>query len=347
MSKNGAAAFSTTALTLPDDLVPTSICEFGNFLAIGLAAANGVGNSRIFLWDRNEATTTLAETIDAGSGSLIIMEQVDGELIWISQKGGVQASFSGIPNLETPHTDKVYFRRLSGNVGVKFFELHSDRAGGVNTTEIPLHKQKIDNRLFFQMAIVFSGSLRHGVWSIGRSSPQSPFVLVQEQKTNNNTTLLGGDTLDGFIKVGDFLLQGYTTSGTYAVSKTVLLTNNDFSENSIYESKPFDGRIHGFDNTFYKDLTEVAVTTEPMLTAGQIVLAYQTDEDIGTSTWTTIFTNTTNNSISHVANNIESSGAALPKMYKEISFRILSTGRAEVTGLRFKEDVTGQRFVTD
>lgn len=347
--KNNNGSWSNTALALPDHLIPTSISEYGNFLAIGCAPASGIGNSRIFLWDRNETVTTLSESIDAGSGSLIILEEIDGELVWISQKGGVVTSFSTLPNTTTSHRDRVYFRRLIGNVGVKFFELHSDRAGGINSTSIPAYKQKIDNRLFFQMIIQYNGSVRDGVWSIGRSSPSAPFVLVNEQKTNNNTALATGDTLNGFIKVGDFLLQSYTSGGTYGLTKTVISSDNNYSENSIYESKTFDGSQagQGTDATHYKDLIEVAVTTESMVTNGQIVLAYQVDENIGTSTWTTIFTNTTNDSISHVANNVESLGAALPKSYKQIAFRILSTGGAEVTGLAFKEDVIGRKYIAD
>ena len=68
-----------------------------------------------------------------------------------------------------------------------------------------------------------------------------------------------------------------------------------------------------------------------------MVLQYATDEDITTGSFTTIFTNTTDNSISQ--SNVDS----LPKEYKEIQFRIESTGNAEITGLTFKEEVTGKR----
>lgn len=345
--KNNNGSWTNAALVLPDHLIPTSVCEYGNYLAIGCAPASGIGNSRIFLWDRNESATTLAESIDAGSGSLMVLEEVDGELIWISQVGGYATSFSTLPNTTTSHRDRVYFRKLVGNVGVKFYELHSDRTGGINTTSLPAYKQKFDNRLYFQMIIQYNGSVREGTWSIGRPSLSEPFVLVNEVRANNNTALATGDTLNGFIKIGDFVLQSYTSSSTYTLSKTVTTANTSFSANSIYESKTFSGKIHGFDETYYKDLSEVSVMTEAMVTAGQIVLAYQTDANVNTSTWTTIFTNTTDNSISHVANNIESSGAALAKNYKQIAFRILATGGAEITGLIFREEVVGRKYLTD
>ena len=146
--------------------------------------------------------------------------------------------------------------------------------------------------------------------------------------------------------VGDYLFQSYAASGTHATTKTDD-SATAFSHNSVYETKTFNGEKHGFDATFYKDLHEVSVMTEYMPTAGQITLAYQINQNIGTSTWTTIFTNSTDNSISHTANNVESGGTALPKDYKEIAFRILATGGAEVTGLRFVEDVKEKRYVAD
>ena len=74
--------------------------------------------------------------------------------------------------------------------------------------------------------------------------------------------------------------------------------------------------------------------TEPLPTAGQVVIKYRKDEDLNDdTTWTTIFTNTTDNSISHDAVNI--SGEVLTQ-YKEIQFRIESTGGAVITGLKYK-----------
>ena len=347
IASNSAGTWTNAALTLPDHLIPTSIAPYGNFLAIGCAAANGIENSVVYLWDRNSSLTLLSESIDWGTGSLMILEEIDGELIGISQKGGTITSFGGLPNSISSHKDRVYFRRLVGNKAKKFFQLDSDRAGGVNTTSLPLYKQKVDNRLYFQMIIQFNGSARDGVWSIGRSSSEEQFALVHERTSNNNTALATGDTLVGFIFIGDFLFQAYTSSGTYSVNKTIETADTNFSANSIYESKPFDGSIHGFDNTYYKDLMEAAVMTEPIVSLGQVVLDYQVDENIGTSTWTRIFINSTNDSISHVANNVESSGAQLAKNYKEIAFRILSTGRAEITGLIFREKVTGRKYITD
>ena len=348
IARNNTDTWNNTALSLPTHYMPVCICEYGNYLAIGCAHRDGLSNSRVFLWDRNSSLSTIHESIDWGTGSLVILEEIDGELIGISLKGGSAAAgwFTGIPNGTAPHNDRVLFRKLVGNKAFKFFELAANHASTRNTTQIPSYRQKVDNRLYFQMLIELNGSVRDGVWSIGRSSPDAPLALIHERTSNNNTALLTSDSVRGFFMVGDYLFQSYTTAGTHATTKTDDSTTG-FSHNSVYETKTFNGTQYGYDATYYKDLVEVSVMTEYMPAAGQITLAYQTNQNIGTSTWTTIFTNSTNNSISHTANNVESGGTALPKDYKEIAFRILATGGAEVTGLSFKEEVKEKRYVAD
>lgn len=336
-SKAGGAAWNNTALTLPDHLIPTSISEYGNYLAIACTPASGIGNSRVFLWDRDSTLTTLSETIDWGPGSLAILEEIDGALIGISQRGGTGGSFTNNPAGTISHRDRIIFRILIGNQAIKFLELQANHAGSANTTLLPLYKQKVDNRLYFQMLIELNGAVRDGVWSIGRSAFGSPFALIHERTSNNNTALTTSDGLRGFFMVGDFLFQSYISTD-HSTTKTD--DGSTYSHNSVYESKTFNGG----DPSFYKDLMEVTVTTEYMPTAGQITLAYRVDEN---TAWTTIFTNSTDNSISHTAVNIESSGASLPKAYREIQFRILSTGNAEVTGLSFKEQLVGRKYIAD
>ena len=108
---------------------------------------------------------------------------------------------------------------------------------------------------------------------------------------------------------------------------------SSFTETSVFASQIFGTQSP----SLKKDLLGITVTTAPLPTAGQIVLKYAVDENIATDTFTTIFTETTNDSISFSAIN------SLPKEYKEIQFRIESTGGAVITGLTFKEEVTGKR----
>ena len=356
--KNNNGTWTATALTLPTHFRIASICEYGDYIAILAVNRNGVGNSRVFIWDRNETTLTLSESFDVGTGAGLVIEVVDGELIVIAQKGGedqafaTRTSFLVIPHPTVTGRDKVIFRQLIGNRFVKIFELRSDRTGGAGTTSVYRRKQLIDSRLFFQMIIRYNGSVRDGLWSFGRSNSGEPFTLVREQPSNNNTALTTGDIMRGFLVVGDFIFQSFGSGGsgaTYNTRKTVGVSNTSFSANTIIETIIYDGGRHGYNESFYKDLVECSVMTDAMVSAGQVQVDYaiNTDVDTGVGTWTTIFTNDTDSSLSHTAVNIESTGASLPKQYKNIAFRLIATGGAIITGFEFKEQVLGKKLIDD
>ena len=367
IASNNNTNWTVAALTLPSNYKITSIYEDGNYLAIVCAPIKpGVENSKLFLWDRDSTVTTLADSIDLGAEDATIGEKVDGVSFIISKSGGDSTRFK----------DRIVFRYISGNVAVKFLELQ-----GTTSSLLPAYKQRINSRLFFQMSISLAGTVREGVWSIGRSSISSPFSLVHERTPNNNTALSSG-TLTGFFYVGDYLFQSYTSSSAFALSKT-----NDsasYTATSIYESKIFDNG----DNSITKKILGTTVTTEPLPSGGQVVLKYKKDNE---SSFTTIFTNATVTAgsfipgteytiisvgttdftligasastvgvtfvatgagsgtgvacqiISHSAINIESDGITLPE-YKEIQFRIESTGGAEITGFSFKSESVNRRI---
>jgi len=318
IAKNDNGSWTDAALTLPSHLFVTSLAEYGNYLAIAMAPLDGVGNSRVFIWDRDSSLTTLADTIDWGTEKLQVIETIDGVLVGVALSGGNSTRFG----------DRIVFRYLSGSNAIKFQEFI---AGNTSTT-LPIAKQKINNRLYFMMTVSINGATREGVWSVGRNTPSSPFSIVHERTQNNNTALVSG-LLNNFFLLGDFMFISYQSDGAFALSKT-----NDTATHTataIYESKIFsDG-----DNSLIKKLVGVTVMTEYLPTAGQVVLKYKLDQE---TTYTTIFTNTTDNSISHSAVNIESTGITLPE-YKEISFRIESTGNAVVTGFSFKSEIIGKR----
>lgn len=314
--------FSVAALELPRKYLITAMCEYDGFLAIACAPANGVENSRIYLWDRDSSLTTISESIDAGEGIIKILEEVDGQLVSISLSGANGGTSA------TRFNDRVSFRRLVGQEMVKIKELQT----GGTTAILRNRKQKIDNRLWFMMSISLNGATREGCWSVGRSNTSGQFTVVHEATPNNDTALSSG-ALNGFIKVGDYLFQSYTSGGTYGLSKTDDSAN--YTATAIYETTI---RNDG-DSSLTKKLLGVTVHTESMPAAGQIVLKYRVNR---ATNWTTIFTNTTDSDISHDAVNIESSGANLGE-YKEIEFRIESTGGAVVTGLSYKGELVDRK----
>lgn len=324
--------WNNTALTLPDHLMPFSISEYGNFIAIGCTPASGIGNSIVYLWDRDATLTTLSESVDWGDGRLRVLQEVDGELIGISLTSAV--GLNPVPDIN--FQDRVIFRRLVGNRAVKFKELLANHSGAANTSRIELAKQRVDNRLYFMMLIELNGSVRSGIWSVGRSSPSEPFTLIHERTSNNDTALATADIPHNFFAAGNYLFNVYETSGgTWNLRKT-----NDastFAHYSVYESK----RFATGDASLTKDLIGITVMHEYLPASASVEVAYRIDEQ---TAWTLILTSDTDDDIFRSAINIESSGAALPKDYNEIEFRVRTTGgNAEVTALSFMEEITGKR----
>ena len=226
---------------------------------------------------------------------------------------------------------KVIFRFLSGTRAIKFDELVDESTG-----QLAIAKQKIDSRLYFMLGITIDGVIRKGVWSVGRSLRESGFTISHERLPDNNTAISTSTiALKNFFLVSDFCFQSFLDS------------SEDFDMTKTAETVAFGSKISSYEKFFAtngssipKKLVGVTVETEALPSNGNILLSYKKDEE---NSFTTIFSDGTDNSISHSAVNIESSGAKLPE-YKEITLRIESTGGAEITGLNFQEELINKKL---
>ncbi|MEK6860717.1 MAG: hypothetical protein AABY07_01985 [Nanoarchaeota archaeon] len=321
--KDGASAWAAISTTFPKNFRPTVIREYGNYIAIGgeiySPTAVGFNGSIVYIWDRDSTLETLSESIYWGDDRLMVMDEINGTLIGISFTTGT-ARFK----------PRITFRYYSVGEAIEFFTLTPTKATG--TPDMTFRSQKINNKLCFLLEAQIDGEGRDGIWSV--SGRPGDFKIVHERTPNNDTAITNStSSLVGFYFVGDYCFISRNDNGTYAMTKT-----NDaetYVASSIHEKLFRSGG-----SSLKKDLIGATVETEPMSANGQIILKYKIDHN---TSWTTIFTDTTDNSLSHSAINIESSGAALPKDYKEISFRIESTGGAVITGFNFMEEITGKR----
>ena len=93
IAKNDNGSWTAVALTLPSHLKITSIAEYGNYLAIACAPLSGVGESIVYLWNRDETTTVLSQSIPWGEGNLTILEEIEGYLIGVSYVGTSSLNF--------------------------------------------------------------------------------------------------------------------------------------------------------------------------------------------------------------------------------------------------------------
>lgn len=312
IAKNNNGTWTDVALTLPDDCYITSICEWGDFLAIAAAPLNPAGSSRVYIWDMDSTLTAMPQTVDWGTGVLKVLDNVSGVLVGVTLDTGSQ-------KLE----DKVVFRYLSGSQANIFRKLSAT----ANTCTLPISKQVVNGRLYFLLSGTFNGTARSGLWSIGKTDVGN-YAISQERTVDNSGTTTN-IVLFGFHIVGDYTFISYTDNSTYKLNKT-----NDqasYTSTALYESIKLDMG----DPDATKKLLGVTVMTEPLPAAGSYTLKYRKDEE---TSWTTIFTHDTNDSISHDAVNIESTGVTLPE-FKEIQFRIESTGGAAIIGLKGKVEV--------
>jgi len=295
----------TALIAFPDNSYISCGCEYGDFLAV---ACNNINAKRstIYFWDRDSSLTTVNRRFD-----------FDGRYIYhIATLGG---------RLYAIMSDNV---RISIKVfnGAEFEEvtylLATRSSAGEPTNGIEKYNFNYDNKLYFPMDFEAPGESndyneRLGIWSLNDIGRLSLEYIVG-----------GATSYKGMaVHKNDFYVA-YNNSdvakGGIAYSTTTP---------SIYESL----FIRGGGEEMYKTkkLLSVGVQTEALPASGQVVLKYRTSEN---SAWTTIFTNTTDDSEYHDAVNIESTGATLPE-FREIQFRLESTGGAITTAINIKYEV--------
>jgi hypothetical protein len=311
--KDGAAAFAT-ALTIPTTTHKiVSLCEYGNYLAIGFAPLSIDGNSFVILWDRDSTVNDVSETIDLGNRSLCAIENIDGYLIAVSLSG----------NTNMVLRPKMVFQKYAGGGFQVFREI--PLASGVN---VITGKQKVNNRMYFGLTATSQGYTDLydyvGIWSVGRNGETEPFSVNFIQLANNN---LLPQAIKGFIIVNDYFYISYLDGlGNYGMSKT-----NDqasYTATSVYRTVINPNMPEG-DKVKKKKLQSVALTYEKLPANGQIVLKYRVDG----GSWVTVFTETTDN---RVITEMPSANGTSFTDGRDYEFEIQSTGGAEITGLFYK-----------
>lgn len=313
---NNNGSWNTTALTLPNKYVVTSLSEYGNYLAIACRnAINPYGNSVVYLWDRDTTLNTVSEVLDFGIGQLLVLEQVEGVLIGISLRG----------DIVTGVADRIVFRKYDGNTPDVFLELLPSTTSGVSLLN---RKSKVNQKLYFLADIIIDGVLRNGIWGIGKNA-EGLWVVWQDRLPNNDTAVTIG-TLKGFISTGDYVLISYSDSGWK--TKQTSTTMTDYTASSVIETV-INPNMQVNDYWNMKQLVAIAPSYSPISSGGQVILKYKVDG----GSWITILTETTVGAVVTERNRI-TDGTAFTKGL-EYQFRVESSGGVMVTGMRYSYDV--------
>lgn len=306
-------SWSLAVLTLPDNLIITSACAYGNYLAIGCKSKELTGHSVVFLWDRDSSLTTISDKIDWGEGDLMILEVLEGLLVGISN---VSTKFFGLK-------PKIHIKGYSGSLSfIQELDVDSATTGDEDYKIASGAKVVKNGKLYFSVHSGVSANAKNytGIWVVGRHEIGSPFAVTMAYKIDTDAS---ADQIQGFNIFDDYLFVAHSADGS--VDRT---NNNDAYATAIYESYIFNG-----DSSLQtKKLLRAKVTVEPQSTGGTFTLKYKRDAE---TTWTTIFTDSTDGQIRHTALNIESSGANLG-LFKEVQFRIESTNGTVITSIEFE-----------
>jgi hypothetical protein len=321
-SKDGAAAWNTTTLQspsiIPEDYYITQICEYNSYLAIGVSEKSGAGNSKVYLWDRDTSLAEFNEVIDAGQGIIKVLEELNGNLICITQEGGLGGNASSL-------RDRVVFRTLSGNQMVPFNEINIEPS---SITQIPQVRVKSNNKIFFLMQAKINGEQRCGVFSIGRAYLGSQLAIVEEITHNNNTAMFSG-LLYNLFRVGDFFFISFIDNSTYYLQKT---NDQAVYPTCYYESLINPGMTTG-DRHGKKKIIGTMVTHEPLESGESVVLKYRVNSQTD-GAWTTILTSNEVGSLS-ADTSVLASGTQFTDG-EEYEFRLESIGGATITSFAYK-----------
>lgn len=321
---------------LPSDMRITSVARFGAYLMIGMAYGTAtttkpVGRSIVVQWDMN-STTTPSDTIDWGEGALRVLGSIEGRICGVSDK--YLSSSLGLAR------GSMVVRLWAGGTPQVIKEIVANQTVTADTATVTRFPNQLivkNNKMYWVASVPFdlstaTESTYHlGIWCFGR-------------KTINSNFTISVDYIEEGVNASNFFINSFGAAGDYwfinhSADGSITSTDNsaNFTFTSIYESQIFNGG----DISSYKSLLDITVGTVYLPTAGQVVVKYRIDNE---TSYTTIFTNGVDNSISHSAVNIESNGSALPKKYKEIQFRVESTGDAEITELSFNQEILGRIY---
>ena len=299
-------------LTLPTNFKITSICNYGNYLAIGCAPIstfNGV--SKVYLW--NLTSTDVQEAIDWGEGELRVLETIEGYLVGVTDRYLNNATGAG--------RGSMIIQIYSGGVPQIVKEVFTQALTGKS---IPLQKTVKNNRVFWAAKIMTNSAgttYNEGIWSFGRKNVNFPFALSLDIIDENVTT-------SGIQAIGSAANYFFIShSGDGSIDKT-----NDapvYTFTSVYESQIFDFGDVDSDKT----LLSLKVSFRKQLTGESLTARYRVD---GATAWTLIGTYDTDDTLSYTFLGVSGEPFASGREYE---FRLESTGGLELTGFKAKARV--------
>lgn len=301
-------------LKLPTNLKITSICNFGNYLAIGcspIASFNGV--SKVYLW--NLTSPDVQESIDWGEGDLRVLENIEGMLIGITDRYLNNATGAG--------RGSMIIQGYTGGVPQVLKEVFTKKLNGI---VMPLSKAVKNNRLFFAAKIMTNDAgteYNEGIWSFGRKNISYPYALTCDFISENINT----SGIQAFGSAANFFFITHSNDGS--IDKTNDTATYAFT--SIVETQIYDFGDADSD----KRLDAFRVSVRKLVSGESVTVKYKVDD---ATSWTTIGTLSTVGALSRTFVREELAGVDFASG-REFKFQVTSTGGAEITGWKPKATI--------
>lgn len=306
--------YNDAVLTLPSNFKITSVCNYGNYLAIACAPISTFnGTSKVFLW--NLTSNDVQESIDWGEGELRVLETIEGMLVGITDRYLNNATGAG--------RGSMIIQVYSGGSPQVIKEVFTQALSGKT---MPTSKAVKNNRVFFSAKIMTNSAgteYNEGIWSFGRKNAQYPYTLTLDIIDEN----VDSDGIQAFGTAANYFFLAH--SGDGSIDKTNDAATYAFT--SIYESQIFNFGDVDSD----KRLESVKVSFRKLAASESITAKYKVDD---ATSWTTIGTFSTVGGVSRTFLSIESTGANFASG-KEFKFQFTSTGGAEITGFKVKATI--------
>lgn len=301
-------------LTLPTNFKITSICNYGNYLAIACAPISTFnGTSKVFLW--NLTSTDVQEAIDWGEGELRVLETIEGMLVGITDRYLNNATGAG--------RGSMIVQTYSGGTPQVVREVFTQALVGKT---MPISKAVKNNRLFFAAKIMTNTAgttYNEGIWSFGRKNVGYNYALTLDIIDENIDT----DGIQAFGSAANFFFIAHSLDGS--VDKTNDAATYAFT--SIYESQIFDFGDPNAD----KRLEALRVPFRKLAAGEAVAAKYRWDD---ATSWTTIGTASTDDDKSHTFLSIEATDTPFASG-RELEIRLESTGGAEILGFAMKATI--------
>lgn len=304
-----ASTITDSAKTVPTNYKITSIANYGSYMAIGCSPKDSFnGKSTVFLW--NLSSDLFAETIDWGEGDLRVLEPVEGMLVGVTDRYLNNATGAG--------RGSMIIQGYTGGAAQVLKEVFTQALVGKT---VPTSKAVKNNRLFFAAKIMTNSAgttYNEGIWSFGRKNANYSYTLTLDIIDENINT----SGIQAFGTAANYFFIAHSADGS--VDKTNDTATYAFT--SIYESQIFNFGDVDSD----KMLNSLKVSFRSQAAGESVTAKYRID---GATSWTTIGSEATDGTLSHTFLSIEATDTPFAA-FREVEFRLESTGGAEITGFK-------------